>query len=83
MSGPFDGDACGPGCGFCGRCSGGPRANATCSACREDFYKGRFDIGSLCDDCCAARDAHAEALRTADATPITPITPLVPERMAS
>ena len=57
-----DGDACSSWCGYCGRCSSGPRANAECSDCQAPFWKGRDDVGNLCDDCCTARDAHTDAL---------------------
>jgi hypothetical protein len=53
--------ACSPNCGWCGACTSGPRPNATCSECRADFWKGRDDVGDLCDDCCDRRDAHTSA----------------------
>jgi len=40
----------------------GPRGNASCSDCGEDFFKGQGDVGSLCDACCDQRDAHTSAL---------------------
>jgi hypothetical protein len=58
----MEGDARSSGCGYCGRCDAGPRANARCSDCGDDFYKGRDDIGSLCDACCDQRDAYTTAL---------------------
>jgi hypothetical protein len=57
-----DGDACSPSCGYCGRCSSGPRPTATCGDCRADFVKGYHDVGSLCNACSDQRDAHTDAL---------------------
>ena len=51
------GSACSESCGWCGACSEGPSDNATCARCGEDYWKGRDDVGSLCDACCALRDA--------------------------
>ena len=46
------------------------RPNALCGDCHRGFVKGPDDVGDLCDDCCARRDA-ARALmpraRTGDA----------------
>ena len=39
-----------------------PQPNASCADCGAAFVKGREDIGSLCDACCDARDAHTSAL---------------------
>lgn len=58
----MSGEACSAGCGYCGRCSGGPRCNATCPDCGEPCWIGRDDTGSLCDACCDRRDAHSSAL---------------------
>lgn len=57
----MSGEACGSWCGWCGGCTSGVPYNAICSQCRREFYKGRFDDGSLCDDCCRERDASADA----------------------
>lgn len=56
-------NCCNADCGWCGACTSGPRLNATCSDCHEDFHKGRDDVGNLCDACCARRDAHTDALQ--------------------
>ena len=61
----YEGEACAANCSGCGRCTYGPRANAGCSDCGQDFYKGRNDVGNLCDACCDQRDAHTSALETA------------------
>lgn len=66
MSG--EGNACSPACGFCGMCNDEPRGNATCTDCGEDFWKGRDDVGGLCDRCCDLRDAHTTALEARWAT---------------
>lgn len=36
--------------------------NATCSDCQADFWKGREDVGSLCDTCASLRDTHTSAV---------------------
>ncbi len=47
--------ACSERCGACGRCTSGPRANATCTDCGAGFYAtGLHD--QLCDECCDRRD---------------------------
>lgn len=48
----------------------GPRGNADCSDCGEDFFKSPADVGNLCDACCDQRDAHTSAIevRMAGAT---------------
>jgi len=33
--------------------------NAICPQCGSEFYKGRDDVGTLCDRCCAERDLFA------------------------
>lgn len=50
-------------CGMCGRCSSGYQANATCPQCGQDFWKGREDVGDLCDACCVERDARQDQRR--------------------
>ena len=57
--------ACGPDCGWCGRCSRGPRQSTTCADCGAVFPRRRdeaFLIGALCDVCCDRRDAYTDAL---------------------
>lgn len=39
------------------------RPNAECSHCHVPFHRGQDDTGSLCDACCATRDATIEAMR--------------------
>jgi hypothetical protein len=60
-----DGDACSSACGWCGRCTNGQRPNCRCPQCGDEFWKGRDDVGDLCDACCAERDAVQDALRRA------------------
>jgi hypothetical protein len=57
-----EGDVCSSWCGYCGACSSGPAPNAVCPACDTEFYKGRDDVGDLCDSCCSLRDALQERL---------------------
>jgi len=40
------------------------RANSICRECGLAFFKGREDVGDLCDACSALRDALAEWDRT-------------------
>jgi len=53
---------CDEGCGFCGRCSEGPPANAICEDCRAPFWLEHDSTGRLCDTCCSQRDHHTDLL---------------------
>ncbi len=59
----MDGDACGRGCGYCGRCSNDPReADSICADCGVDYSKGEHDRTVWCDDCSNRRDLHTSLL---------------------
>lgn len=40
------------------------RLNAVCVECGDEFWKGRDEIGDLCDSCISARDAWRVAYET-------------------
>lgn len=55
-----NGNVCGAWCGWCGACSGLAQGNAVCPACGLEYWRGKDDVGNLCDRCVHNARARAE-----------------------
>ena len=52
-------NACGPHCGYCGRCETGPPRDwveRQCPTCHRWFWQSVKETGPVCDSCALQRD---------------------------